>query len=227
MKRLIAALVLTIACLNSAALAQNAKYPPLNDYLMAPDAETALAKSAAPANISDRATIKLLTSSGYKVTHEGDNGFVCMVMRGWAAPTYTPAPFRDLVYDAKLRAPICFNSEASRSVIPYYELRSKLGMEGKSPEQIVEALQAAQTRGELPPRGQVSFAYMWSADQNLGTGIGHWHPHMMIFCPYYENSMLGSNPFGSPLPQVTDDGGTPFAVVVIPVEEKLAIKAKF
>ena len=43
--------------------------------------------------------------------------------------------------------------------------------------------------------------------------------------PYYKNGMLGENPFGAPLPQVTDDAGTPFAVVVIPVDDKLAIKA--
>jgi hypothetical protein len=27
--------------------------------------------------------------------------------------------------------------------------------------------------------------------------------------PYYKNGMLGENPFGAPLPQVTDDAGTP------------------
>jgi hypothetical protein len=36
---------------------------------------------------------------------------------------------------------------------------------------------------------------------------------------------MGGNPFGSPTPQVTDDAGTPFAVVVIPVDDGLAIKA--
>jgi hypothetical protein len=67
-----------------------AQYPPLSEYLMPRDAEIARAKSAAPANISGRATIKVLTASGYQIVREGDNGFVCMVMRGWAAPTYTP-----------------------------------------------------------------------------------------------------------------------------------------
>jgi hypothetical protein len=65
-----------------------------------------------------------------------------------------------------------------------------------------------------------------SADQILGS-FGHWHPHMMVFCPYYENSMLGSNNLGAtPLPIVSDDAGTPFAVVLIPVNDKLAIKAQ-
>jgi hypothetical protein len=31
-----------------------------------------------------------------------------------------------------------------------------------------------------------------------------------------ENSMLGGNEFGHALPQVSDDAGTPFTVVVIP-----------
>jgi len=203
-----------------------AQYPPLREYMMERDAEIALAKSAAPANISDHATVKALTASGYEVVHQGNNGFVCIVMRGWAAPTYTPAQFRNLVYDATVRAPICFDPAASRTVMPYYELRSKLGMEGKTPDQIAESIQAAYVTGKLPKRESVSFAYMWSADQSLGPGIGAWHPHMMIFAPYYENSMLGGNEFAHVLPQVSDDAGTPFTVVVIPVDQSLAIKAR-
>jgi hypothetical protein len=203
-----------------------AQYPPLSEYLMSRDAEVALASSAAPPNISGRATIKVLTEAGYQVAREGNNGFVCIVMRGWAAPTYTPAQFRDLVYDTRVQAPICFDPAASRTVMPYYELRSTLGMQGKTPDQIAEGVQAAYARGELPKRDGVTFAYMWSADQHLGPGIGHWHPHMMVFAPYYENSMLGGNELGSALPQVTDDARTPFTVVIIPVDDRLAITAK-
>jgi hypothetical protein len=210
----------------AAAFAQDPKYPPLSDYLMARAPEIALARSAAPENVSGHATVKILTASGYKEAVQGDNGLVCIVMRGWSAPTYTPAQFREFVYDAKIRAPICFDPVASRTVMPYYELRSKLGMEGKSPDQIAEGIQAAYIKGELPRRDAVSFAYMWSADQNLGPGIGHWHPHMMVFAPYYDNSMLGGNEFGSALPQVSDDAGTPFTVVVIPVEHSSAVKTK-
>jgi hypothetical protein len=219
---MITRLFLMMAMLGGQAVAQ---YPPLREYMMPRDAEIALAKSAAPANISDHATVKVLTASGYEVVHQGNNGFVCMVMRGWAAPTYTPTQFRNLVYDATVRAPICFDPAASRTVMPYYELRSKLGMEGKTPDQIAESVQAAYVTGKLPKRESVSFAYMWSADQSLGPGIGAWHPHMMIFAPYYENSMLGGNEFGHALPQVSDDAGTPFTVVVIPVDHSLAIRA--
>jgi hypothetical protein len=230
MRKLAYALFLLLSCLISRSLQAQApkqapKYPALSEYMMPRDTEISLAKSAAPASVSNRATIKVLTMSGFQVVHEGDNGFVCMVMRGWSAPTYTPAPFRDLVYDTKALAPICFNPAAVRMVMPYYELRSKLAMQGKIPDQIAEGVQAAYAKGQLPRRDGVSFAYMWSADQNLGPGAGAWHPHMMVFAPYYENSMLGGHEFGSPFPQLSDDAGTPFAVVLIPVNDKLAIKA--
>jgi hypothetical protein len=70
----------------------------------------------------------------------------------------------------------------------------------------------------------VAFAYMFSADQDLGPGVGAWHPHMMVYTPYYENSMLGGNQPGM-LPIVGGDAGTPFAVTVIPVAHELAVKA--
>src|SRR5688500_18645038 len=124
MKKLMFVLVSLLAGLNAAIVsAQGPKYPPLSEYMMPREAEVALARSAAPANISDRATIKVLTTSGLQVAREGNNGFVCMVMRGWSAPTFTPAPELDLVYNSKLRAPICFDPVASRTVIPYQELR--------------------------------------------------------------------------------------------------------
>jgi len=147
-------------------------------------------------------------------------------MCGWSAPTYTPVQFRNFVYDARIRAPICFNPSAARTVLPYQELRAKLAMEGKGPDQIAEGIQAAYATGALPRMEAVAFAYMFSADQNLGPGIGAFHPHVMVYSPYYENAMLGGNAFGGMAPFVSDDAGTPFAVTVIPVDHKLAVKAK-
>ena len=188
MKSLQCISVLVSASLGASALgAQSGNYPPLSQYLMPRDAEIALARSAAPAGISDRATIKVLTASGYEVASEGDNGAVCLVMRGFSAPTDTPAQFRDLVYDPDVRAPICFTAPAAKTAMPYYELRTRLALH-----------------------------------QHLGPP-GAWHPHMMVFAPKYDNAMVGGFAFGSPLPQLSDDAGTPFAVVVIPVDDKLAI----
>ena len=139
MKKIVAGLVLLLVSLQAAsAHGQSPKYPPLNEYLMARDVEIALAKSAAPDYVSDHATIKVFTASGFQTVHEGDNGFVCVVMRGFTgAPTYTPVQVRDYInYDAKTRAPICLDPPAARTVLLYYELRTKLGLEGKTAEQI-------------------------------------------------------------------------------------------
>lgn len=219
-----AAILLFAAAILTSAQGQT-QYPPLSEYMMPQDAEIVLARSAAPANISDHATIKVLNESGFEVAIEGDNGFVCMVMRAWSAPTYTPAAFLDFVYYAPLRAPICFNPVAAETMMLYYELRTELGLQGKNPDEIADGIEAAYAKGELPRIEKVSFAYMWSADQDLGPGIGHWHPHMMVFTPYYENSMLGGNEFGGMLPFVSDDAGTPFAVTVIPTDDELARSA--
>ena len=207
-------------------LARSSKYSALDGYMMVPDAEIALARSAAPENISGHATVKVLTAEGYKMAVEGNNGFVCVVLRGWSAPTFTPTKNRQLVYDSKLRAPICFDPIASRTVLPYQELRTKLGMEGKDPEAIASRVATAYSMGELPKMEGVSFAYMWSGDSDLGLGVGAWHPHMMVYAPYYTNAMLGSSECSEAAPCVSDDAGTPFTVIVIPMHGVTAIKAK-
>jgi hypothetical protein len=227
MKKLMLLLVSLLASLAPAAVwAQAPKYPALSEYMMDQEAEVALARSSAPENVSGRATVEVLAASGYKVAAQGDNGFVCLVMRGWAAPTYTPAALRELVYDAKLRAPICFNPVAARTVIPYQELRAKLAMEGNGPDQIADGVQVAYAKGELPKMEAVAFAYMYSADMYLGPQIGQFHPHLMVYAPYYDNAMLGGNSRATMLPRVSDDEGTPFTVIVIPVDDRFAVKSK-
>jgi hypothetical protein len=218
-------LLSTLALASLAATSLQAQqHPPVSAYLMERGAELALARTAAPATITDHATFKLLTPTGFQVAREGDNGFVCLVMRGWSSPTWTPAPFRDIMYDPQVRAPICFNPIAARTVLPYYELRTTLGIAGQGPEQIATGIEAAYTTGKLPAREAAGLAYMWSGDMYLASGVGAFHPHMMVFAPYYDNAMVGGNAFGGMTPFLSDDSGTPFAVVVIPVDPSLAIR---
>jgi hypothetical protein len=223
---LLGVLLATFSVTASAQSVKDTKYPPMREYMMELPAEVALAKSAAPESISGRAAIMVLKASGYETVDRGDSGFVCMVLRGWAAPTYSPAPLRELVYDAKLRAPICFDPVAARTVLPYQELRARLAMAGKGPDEIAAGVGSAYAKGELPKMETVAFAYMYSADMYLGPQVGHFHPHMMIYAPYYTNAMLGGNSRESMLPRTSDDEGTPFTVIVIPVDGRFAIKSK-
>jgi hypothetical protein len=63
--------------------------------------------------------VKMMTSRGDEVASQGDIGFVCVVVRGFAAPPFTPRRLRELVYQADLRVPICYDPLASRTVLTY------------------------------------------------------------------------------------------------------------
>ena len=154
-----------------------------------------------------------------EVAAEGDNGFLCMVLRSWSA-----APDVEVSYYAKTRAPICFDPVAARTVAPVEELRTRLGMEGKPPDAIAREVALRYGRGELPRMEGVAFAYMWSGSQDTGPGAGAWRPHMMVYVPYYTNAMLGGNQPGR-APFVVG-GGTPYATALIVVDDKLAIMAR-
>jgi hypothetical protein len=151
--------LLLIGLAASGVMAQEAKYPPLSEYLMPQADEVSLAKSAAPQDISDHATIRVFTTSGYQTVQEGDNGFVCMVLRGFTgAPTFTPVQVRAFItYDAKTRGPICLDPQAARTLLPFFDLRTKLGLEGKTADQIAEGVQAAYVKGEIPKRARSEF----------------------------------------------------------------------
>jgi hypothetical protein len=101
---------------------------PLDQYLMADrNAEIALARSAAPAAISEDATILVLGRHGYETAVEGKNGFVCVVERRWMSPSDAPE-----FWNPKIRGPICFNPPAARSVLPTTYLRTEMVLAGRT-----------------------------------------------------------------------------------------------
>jgi hypothetical protein len=81
------------------AVAQSEKNPypvmaPLNQYLSpGQNSEIALARSAAPASISDRAEVMVLGREGYTTAVKGTNGFLCIVERSWGAGDDEPYLF--------------------------------------------------------------------------------------------------------------------------------------
>src|SRR5665213_2665394 len=85
------AIVLTgaiVSCLTlaSAALAEDySKMAPFDQYMTDRSVEIALAKSAAPPAIADKASVMVLTRKGYETAIKGSNGFVCAVERSWMA----------------------------------------------------------------------------------------------------------------------------------------------
>jgi hypothetical protein len=153
------------------------KMAPLNEYLIADQtAEIALARSGAPASISGEAEVMVLGRSGFKTAAEGKNGFVCVVERGWGAPT-DAAEF----WNPKVKAPICFNAAAARSFLPIFLMKTKLVLEGKSKAEILAATNAAFEKKELPALEPGAMCYMLSKQQYLNDVGKSWHPHLMFF----------------------------------------------
>jgi hypothetical protein len=150
---------------------------PVDAYLMADtNSEIALARSGAPASISDAADVMVLGRDGYTTAAKGTNGFLCIVERGWGAET-DDAEF----WNPKIRAPICFNPAAARSVADIYLVKTKLVLQGKSKAEIVRGLSMALDKKELPTLEPGAMCYMFSKQQYLNDVGKNWHPHLMFF----------------------------------------------
>ena len=162
-----------------AATAGNDTMAPLSQYLMSPQAEIALARSAAPAAISKGATIVILGPHGYAVAEKGRNGFTCIVERGWMQPFGAQN-----YWSVKMRAPICYNAAAARTVLPYTYKRTEMALAGASKLQMQDRILTAIAAHALPTPEPSSMAYMMSKSQYLNDGAKAWYPHVMIFTPY-------------------------------------------
>ena len=164
------------------AVAEDGNYParaPLQQYLIADEkAEIALARSAAPASISDHAEVMVLGREGYKTAVKGTNGFVCMVERSWGQST-DDSEF----WNPKMRAPHCFNAQAAKSFTQIYLMKTRLVLAGKSKPEIAHAVAAGLDKKELPALEPGAMAYMMSKQQYLNDRDKSWHPHAMFFSP--------------------------------------------
>lgn len=169
---------------------------PLSQYLIADKhAEIALARSAAPAAIADKAEVMVLGKDGYTTAVQGSNGFLCIVERSWAKPTTDPD-----FWNPKISAPNCFNAEATQTFVPIYLMKTKLVLAGKSKAEILAATTAALDNKKLPSLAPGAMCYMMSKQQDLSDGKSpNWHPHLMFFVSGDAAKTWGANLPGSPV----------------------------
>jgi hypothetical protein len=193
-----------------------AVYPtmaPVAQYFIAsPTDEVALARSAAPPSIGGGADVLTLGSHGYETAAKGKNGFVCMVWRSWTAG-FDDAEF----WNPKIRAPICLNAAAARTVLPAFLERTKWALAGLSKTDMIARTGAeiAANTFTLPASGAMSF--MMSKQGYLGDAAGgHWHPHLMFFVARTDGGAWGADLGGSPIfaGQDAHDPTTTFFVLV-------------
>lgn len=204
-KMFLVAFALAAALLSARpAAAQDAKPPypsmaPLEQYLMARDAEITLARSAAPDAISRDASVAVLTRSGYETAVQGKNGWVCMVGRSWGAMFDHPE-----FWNPKVRAAACYNPPAARSVLPYEYKRTEFILAGHSKLEVIAALKSAIDKKELPPLEPGSICYMMSKASYLTDYDDHNMPHLMFFQSEMNAANWGANLAQSPVLAVND-----------------------
>jgi hypothetical protein len=195
--------VLPGATCQAGAQAEKASYlamVPLDQYLMTDgNSEIALARSAAPASVSDGAEVMVLGPKGYTSAVKGTNGFLCLVERSWGAATDEPE-----FWNPKVRAPICFNPPAARSFVPIFLMKTKLVVAGKSKTEIVGATASALDKKELPALEPGAMCYMLSKQQYLSDEGMSWHPHLMFFVAGDAAKIWGGNLPGSPVIAAND-----------------------
>ena len=180
-----------------------APYPamaPLDQYLIADEkVEIALARSAAPASVSDAAEVMVLRRDGYATAAKGSNGFVCIVERSWANASDEPD-----FWNPRLRAPNCFNEAAAKTFLRIYLMKTKLALAGKPKVEIVAATRSALDKKELLALEPGAMCYMMSKQQYLGDRDKAWNPHLMFFVQGSAEKSWGANLLGSPIMAADD-----------------------
>jgi hypothetical protein len=219
MTRLLAVLPLLLAA--PAARAQESKLSDITPYLMDRNEETALARSAAPWGLGNDAAIWVLGAKGYEKVSEGSNGFNCFVGRGWSGPILARTRDGKQVlnpdtFDRGVRAPHCFNTIASESILPWHFLLTNSLIQGVPAERLHQVAAAALKDGRLKVPAPQAFAYMTSSKQHLSDRFENWRPHIMLYLPYTSNKVWGSQGFNHDYPSVVE-AETPWAVAVIPI----------
>lgn len=198
----------TLTPIAAAALAAQ-QSPDLAPYLMADrTAEIALARSAAPKEISDSATVLVMTRQGLIEAERGSNGFACFVLRSFSGDLKDPG-----FWNPAVRAPHCLNAPAVRTILPYIRKRVEWIMAGVSLTEIATRTERGYASREFPRPAPGAMAYMLSPRQYLVDADPQWMPHLMF---YYDGAMPASTwgAGGMSAPVINGSAGDPHSPVL-------------
>ncbi|HEY7893816.1 MAG TPA: hypothetical protein VIC24_02820 [Gemmatimonadaceae bacterium] len=185
---------------------------PLAEYLITDRAsEIAMARSAAPAAISEHADVLVLGARGYEIAVHGTNGFACLVERAWTSDFDDP----DFM-NPTAREPTCYNAAAARSIVPRIVAKTRLAFAGVGKAQMVDSIRDAYARHELPPPATGAMSYMMSKETYFGPYYGHGGPHLMFYFPKTDSLAWGAGVPHSPV-MVHQDSPEPVTTFVIPL----------
>jgi hypothetical protein len=190
-----------------------ARIAPIEQYLMAREAEIALARSAATSSISAEAEVLVLGRKGYETAVKGKNGFVCVVERSWMSPFDDPE-----FLNPDQRLPLCLNPPAARTHLPFTLKATALALSGMPKDQMFRVLKAAYENKELPLPDPGSMCFMMSKQQYFGRKHGNADPHTMFWFPQADHMSWGAGLPGSPI-YIHQNSPDPITTFIISVSQ--------
>jgi hypothetical protein len=187
-RRVFVVATLSIGLFSSTALipataAPEYELPRVYDASMPRDQQITLAESAAPAEVSSKATVYVLGPKGYEKAREGTNGFSCFVGRHFVKPAETTIE------------PQCFDAEGSRTLLLVYMHGEELRTNGKSEAEIKADVANGYKEGRYQYPSKPGFLYMMSSQNRLSAipehGTGIFPPHLMFYAPNMTTKDIG------------------------------------
>jgi hypothetical protein len=167
--------------------------------------ESALARSAAPAQVSDSATVWVWADTAYVIAERGTGRVNCYVVRLWTTAI----------------EPHCLDEEGSATILPMQMRRMQLYAQGRSTAEVEREIADGLASGHFRLPQRPAITYMMSAAQQLvtqeGNAVGAWQPHLMIYYPYLSAESTGLPGFVPDLGFV-ENPGTAFAALIVPLK---------
>jgi hypothetical protein len=176
---------------------------PAYDFSIPREDRIKLAESAAPPEISGKATVYLLERSGYVKVRDGTNGFSCFVDR--------QTPWNS--------EPTCFDAEGSATTLPTRLFAEGERAKGKSEEQIKTEMDEGYRSGRFKAPAKPGIVYMMSDSVFIlvsGNQVVHVPPHLMFYAPYATDKDIGSPAPAANMPHLIRAGQPDAYIIVIP-----------
>jgi hypothetical protein len=187
---------------NLTASAQDDKLKPTYDFSMSREDKIKLAESAAPEQVSSKATVYVLERAGYVKAREGTNGFSCFVDR--QTPLNTE--------------PTCFDAEGAATTLITRFYAEEQRAKGKSEDEIKAEIEAGYKSGKFKAPAKPGIVYMLSDSTSLfvQNRIVHAPPRLMFYAPYATDKDIGSPPAAVNMPRILREGQPDAYIIVFP-----------
>ena len=166
-----------------------------------------LSLSAAPPEISSKATVYILGAKGYEKVREGTNGFSCLVERAFVGTTQVAV------------APMCFDAEGTRTLLLVDLRKEELRAKGTPEQEINSDIANGYKDGRFKAPSKPGFLYMMSKENYVydaqSKESGAFPRHLMFYAPYMTPKDLGYDSVSPTMVPYLVNPGEPDAMLVV------------